>query len=86
MQMCKDSAESESVFVCSVKAAPEPMCVLATNQQLVDMEQFCTGHPSTVLSVDPTFNFGPFNVTLQPITTYLLKRIKVATLFYLDQL
>ena len=63
MQICKDSAESDSVFVRSVEAAPEPMCVLATNQQLKDMERFCTGHPSSVLSIDPTFNLGPFNVT-----------------------
>ena len=63
MQTCKDSSESDSVFVRSVEAAPEPMCILGTNQQLMDMERFCTGHPSSVLSIDPTFNLGPFNVT-----------------------
>lgn len=63
MQMCKDSANSDSVFVRSVEAAPEPMCVLATDQQLVDPERFCTGSPSSVLCIDPTFNLGPFNVT-----------------------
>ena len=39
------------------------MCILATDQQLVGMERFCTGNPSSVLSIDPTFNLGPFYVT-----------------------
>jgi len=63
MQMCKDSLGSDEVFVQSVDCAPEPMCVLATNQQLVDIERFCTLDPSSVLSADPTFNLGAFYVT-----------------------
>jgi len=63
MQMCKDSLGSGEVFVRAVEGAPEPMCVLATNQQLVDIERFYTGDPSSVLSVDPTFNLGAFYVT-----------------------
>jgi len=63
MQMCKDSLGSGEVFVRAVEGAPEPMCVLATNQQLVGIERFCTGDPSSVLSVDPTFNLGAFYVT-----------------------
>ena len=63
MQMCKESYRSEDVFIQSVEAAPEPMCVLATKQQLLDIERFCTGEPSSVLSIDPTFNLGPFYVT-----------------------
>jgi hypothetical protein len=42
------------------------MCVLATDQQLCDLARFCLGNPSSVLSIDPTFNLGPFYVT--PIT------------------
>ena len=38
MQMCKDSSDSDTVYVQSVEGAPEPMCVLATKQQLVDIE------------------------------------------------
>ena len=63
MQMCKESSGGETAFVRSVECAPEPMCVLATDQQLVDMERFCTGDVSSVLSVDPTFNLGTFYVT-----------------------
>ena len=39
MQMCKDSANS-GMFVRSVEAAPEPMCILASDQQLTDIERF----------------------------------------------
>ena len=63
MQMCKDSLGPGEVFVRVVEGAPEPMCVLATNQQLVDIKRFCTGDPSSVLSVGPTFNLGAFYVT-----------------------
>ena len=63
MQMCKDTSSGSDAFIRSVEAAPEPMCVLATSQQLADLERFCTASPSSVLSVDPTFNLGPFYVT-----------------------
>ena len=56
-------AKSPSVFAQGVEAAQEAMCVLATKQQLVDIEQFHTGEPSGVLSIDPTFNLGPFYIT-----------------------
>ena len=58
--MCKESSGCETAFVHSVPCAPEPMCILATDQQLADMERFCI---SSVLSVDPTFNLGAFYVT-----------------------
>ena len=70
MQMCEDSYGSDDVFVQSVEAAPEPMCVLATKQQLVDIERFCTSEPSSVLGVDTTFNLGSFYVT--PVTYHNL--------------
>ena len=65
MLMCKESSGSQA-YVRSVEAAPEPMCILTTDQQLSDMERFCTNDPFSVVSVDPTFNLGPFYVT--PIT------------------
>ena len=44
--------------------APEPMSVLATNQQLKDMVRFLTDPQQyTVMGIDPIFNFGKFNVT-----------------------
>ena len=38
MQMCKDTFGADAEFIRAVEAAPEPMCVLATNQQLADLE------------------------------------------------
>ena len=46
-----------------MEAAPEPMCILASDQQLMDIERFCTGDFTSVLSIDPTFNLGPFYIT-----------------------
>ena len=51
-------------FVRDVKAAPEPMCVLATDTQLDNLVRFCTDHTQfAVLCIDPTFGIGEFNVT-----------------------
>ena len=64
MMMCKETSSGDDAFIRCVEAASEPMCVVATNQQLVDIERFCTSSSSSsVLSVDPTSNLGPFNVT-----------------------
>jgi len=63
MRECKESSSTGEAFIRSVQAASEPMCVLATNQQLSDLQSFSTVSLSSVLSVDPTFNLGPFYVT-----------------------
>lgn len=56
--------EGKDRFVRIVTATPEPMCILATDQQLHDLVRFGT-NPSnfSVLSVDPTFSLGDFSVT-----------------------
>ena len=64
--MCKETVSTDDVFIHSVEAAPEPMCVLATRHQIIDLERFCTGENFSVMSVDPTFNLGSFYVT--PLT------------------
>ena len=66
MRICKETASTNEVYVRAIEAAPEPLCLLASKQQLVDLERFCTGEKFTVMSVDPTFNLGSFYVT--PIT------------------
>ena len=38
MRKCKESSSAGEAFIRSVQAAPEPMCVLATNQQLSDLQ------------------------------------------------
>lgn len=77
MQMLKEDArEPEKAFVRKVDNSSDPCIVLATNQQLLDVERFCTNPAKfCVLGVDATFNFGKYYVTL---TTYrhLLLRTK----------
>ena len=60
--------DKENAFVCKVETSSDPCVVLTTDQQLKDVERFCT-NPSqfSILGVDPTFNFGDYYVTL---TTY----------------
>ena len=76
MQICKDTSSSTDAFIPSVKTAPESMCVLTTNQQLTELERFCTASPSLVLSVDPTFNSGSFYVTPTTYHNLLVKQRK----------
>ena len=59
MLQCKSTnPNSDDAFVRTVVAAPEPMAVLATNQQLKDMVRFLTDpQQHTVMGIDPTFNF-----------------------------
>ena len=63
MLQCKSTEGCERI-VQDVTCAPKPMAVLATDQQLFDMERFCC-HPFkfSVLGIDPTFNLGEFSVT-----------------------
>lgn len=69
MLMCKQSEGSglEDPFVRLVSGAPEPMTVLSFDWLLQDIDRFCCGEEHTILSVDPTFNLGDFDVT---VTTY----------------
>jgi len=70
-QMCRN----EDAFIREVTGAPELRCVLAFDWQLEEIVQFCTEPSSfTVFSADPTFNLGPFNLT---VTTY--RNLKVVT-------
>lgn len=59
-KLCK----SQEKFVRIVTASPEPMSVLATDQQLHDLVRFAT-NPSKhcIVSIDPTFSLGDFSVT-----------------------
>ena len=54
-------------FVRDIKTAPEPAIVLADDQQLQDMVRFCTSSfKFGIVTIDPTFTLGEFDVT--PIT------------------
>lgn len=63
MEQCK-YAEKEHRFVQDVTCAPEPMAVLCTDQQLLDINRFCCDpFRFCIFGVDPTFNLGDFSVT-----------------------
>jgi hypothetical protein len=54
-------------FVRDIKTAPEPAVVIADDQQLHDMVRFCTSSfKFGIVTIDPTFTLGDFDVT--PIT------------------
>ena len=48
-----------------------------------DVERFCTGTSSSVLSIDRTFNLGPFVSHQRPTTIYLLRQQEVTILHIL---
>ena len=47
-----------------VRVGAKPFCVVGTNRQLDDLKRFgCNPVEYRPLTVDPTFDFGPYNVT-----------------------
>lgn len=67
-----------ATFIRTVKLAPEPSCVLATNRQLHDLARFyCDPYQYSPVTVDPTINLGPYNTT---IVTYQTPHCKESTL------
>jgi hypothetical protein len=62
MEQCKQ-AEKTDIFVQDVTCAPEPMSVLCTEQQLIDITRFCCDpFEFCIFGIDPTFNLGDFSV------------------------
>ena len=61
----KFQANDESTaFIRDVQVGAEPYCVLGTKRQLNDIHRFCCNAIEyRPLTVDPTFNLGPYNVT-----------------------
>ena len=59
--------DSAGLFVRETRSSPEPAFILAREYQLDDLVRFCTVSADfSILTVDPTFNIGAFDVT--PIT------------------
>ena len=67
-------------FVRDCRPTPEPAFVLSHDWQLDDLVRFCTipGNFS-VLTVDPTFNLGDFDVTPTAYNQLLLKTVRYGT-------
>lgn len=65
MMMCKESMKD---FVRAVTGAPDYMVVLSFDRTLDNLVRFCANPKlPSILTFDPTFNLGPFDVT---VTTY----------------
>ena len=64
-------------FVRDCRPSPEPAFIVAIDTQLDDLVRFCT-EPSgfCVLTVDPTFNLGDFDVTPTAYRNLLLKTVR----------
>ena len=75
MLICKknDGGRRDNSFVQMVTGAPEPMTVLAYDWSLDNIQRFCTQPQCIVLTVDPTFNLGDFDVTVTTYRHLLLK-------------
>lgn len=59
--------DPRSKFIRSIRAAPDPAIVIAEDCQITDLERFCTSSSEFgILTVDPTFSLGQFDVT--PVT------------------
>ena len=70
---CKGAIKG--AFVREVTAAPEPTCILATDQQIMDLQRFCCApRPNNaIMGIDPTFNLGEFYVTCTVLRHYGLQ-------------
>ena len=68
MQCKEESKDKKTAYIRKVICAPEPIVILATEEQLDCMVRFCTKEGNFgVFSIDPTFDLGAFSVTT---TTY----------------
>ena len=68
VDLAKQEEKTTSQFIRDIKFVPEVSVFVASNQQLEDVSRFCT-KPSNfcILGIDPTYNIGPFYVT---VTTF----------------
>ena len=56
--------EKGSKEIRAIKVIPDPALVLATDSQIYDLTHFCTdGDNFCIMTVDPTFSLGDFDVT-----------------------
>ncbi|XP_066921304.1 uncharacterized protein [Clytia hemisphaerica] len=80
MEECKKTMKSSRYFIRRVEGAPEPMCIIGSEAAFQDLDRYCCKMPqglNSVLTVDPTFNFGDFFFT--PITYQNLAVLRKST-------
>ena len=70
MMMCKNSLKD---FVRTVTGAPDYMVTLCYDRLLDNLVQFCA-NPAlpNILTFDPTFNIGQFDVTVRTYNIHFL--------------
>ena len=73
-------------FIREVKTLHEPAIIVARDRQLIDLIRFCTLQEQFgVMTVDPTFSLGEFDVTVITYRHLLLECMAIAQ-FLLDLL
>ena len=67
IEHCKTTLhDPEKSFIRRAEGAPEPTCVVGTEVAFSDLERFYSNAPqglNSVMTVDPTFDFGEFYLT-----------------------
>ena len=65
--------DQSNLFIREVNMVHEPAVIVATDRQLNDMVRFCTESTEFgILTIDPTFNLGDFDVTIATYRHLLL--------------
>ena len=65
---CNKEHEVKNIFVRTVLTSPEKIVFLSSENQLYDINRFCTNNVRfCILGIDPTYNVGPCCLT---VTTY----------------
>ena len=66
--------DGESCFIREVRMFKEPAVIVAFDRQLSDMEKFCTNEDEFgIMTIDPTFSLGAFDVTISTYRQLLLQ-------------
>ena len=64
-------------FIRHITMSPEPAIILYTDAQLHDLVRFCTAtHKHCVLTIDPTFSLGDFDVTVMTYRHLLVESVR----------
>lgn len=65
--------DGDKCFITEMKTLREPAIIVALERQLDDLVRFCTFDEFGILTVDPTFSLGDFDVTITTYTQLILR-------------
>lgn len=74
-------AEENKIVCRGITAHPDPVVILATDQQLDDLERFACIWNAPPITMDPTFNLGEFYVTPITYRNLMLKTVRATAGF-----